>query len=552
MLLLLKGHKSKKGKDVGATSLVPGQFLDRALTWEDQVKLCKDHDNMDLALDIYRNRIAELNKLGTDANKWGDMKPADLEKEQGVHKLHKITDVPDMWQHQFRMYSDCKGMPVVQDTVELCMSIEKGVQPSCATIERAEWVLPDIKVTKEELALRRRLRDILKAAAVADGEQINVNRRGTEPPQRQYVFGQTALVFVQKEDGNLKQVHPDEEQRYWVWKWVPHKLGIDSEVGEYLILDEVENEVKSSPADLLWPNTDSTAKPEKSELAKLVSWDDMWDWSITGVRQLWEDVNTVADSKACIQQRKFVLDGMVHQELWEKDGRSYVLFWVFLRKRAGESQGGSLIKELMLTPLRFDDDPGAFQVALDARRDVQRRAPWPTRLASEMLIAINPDTLQSMRAGPMKLSMQQMMSVAEREFTDGDDGVTHEQLIKQVHEELGAIHRGQVAREALEDLQAGQGETPKRPARWAKHTEEEEKPKPKPPTGGGASLGRGGRGLGRGGRGGACGGAGRGTGGEREPGTKRVCLYEAVQKGSCPSKMIAGSDMNVTMKNELK
>ena len=73
-----------------------------------------------------------------DPSKWGDMKPADLEKEQAGHKLHKITNMPDMWNHQFRMYGDCKGMPVVQDTIELGMSVEKGVQPSRATTERAE------------------------------------------------------------------------------------------------------------------------------------------------------------------------------------------------------------------------------------------------------------------------------------------------------------------------------------------------------------------------------------------------------------------------------
>ena len=54
-----------------------------------------------------------------------------------------------------------------------------------------------------------------------------------------------------------------------------------------------------------------------------------------------------------------------------------------------------------------------------------------------------------MRAGPVKLAMQQMMGVAEREFTGGDDGVTHEQIIKRVHEELRAIHHGHVAWEAL-------------------------------------------------------------------------------------------------------
>ena len=56
------------------------------------------------------------------------------------------------------------------------------MQPSKATMERAERVVPDIKVTVDELALRRRPRDVLKAAAVADGELVNVDRRSTEPP----------------------------------------------------------------------------------------------------------------------------------------------------------------------------------------------------------------------------------------------------------------------------------------------------------------------------------------------------------------------------------
>ena len=52
-----------------------------------------------------------------------------------------------------------------------------------------------------------------------------MDRRSTEPPQRQYVFGQIVLVFVRKEDGQLKQVNPDQEQRYRVWKWVPTSRG---------------------------------------------------------------------------------------------------------------------------------------------------------------------------------------------------------------------------------------------------------------------------------------------------------------------------------------
>ena len=93
----------------------------------------------------------------------------------------------------------------------------------------------------------------------------------------------------------------------------------------------------TSAADPLWSNTDSTVNPEKSELPKLVDWDTIRGWSITGVHHLWEAANTVADSKACIQQRKFVLDERLHQELREKDGRSYVRFWTILRVHAGVS-----------------------------------------------------------------------------------------------------------------------------------------------------------------------------------------------------------------------
>ena len=50
MLSSFKGPKSKKGKNVGQAILAPGQFLSRATTWADQVKICKDHDDMDTAL----------------------------------------------------------------------------------------------------------------------------------------------------------------------------------------------------------------------------------------------------------------------------------------------------------------------------------------------------------------------------------------------------------------------------------------------------------------------------------------------------------------------
>ena len=32
--------------------------------------------------------------------KWGDMKAADLAKEQGDHTISALTDVQDMWNHQ--------------------------------------------------------------------------------------------------------------------------------------------------------------------------------------------------------------------------------------------------------------------------------------------------------------------------------------------------------------------------------------------------------------------------------------------------------------------
>ena len=76
---------------------------------------------MDLALDFFQNRIAESNKLGTSPTKWGDMKLADLEREQAGHKIVKITDVPEVWKHQARMCGDSQGISVVLDTIELSM-----------------------------------------------------------------------------------------------------------------------------------------------------------------------------------------------------------------------------------------------------------------------------------------------------------------------------------------------------------------------------------------------------------------------------------------------
>ena len=120
------------------------------------------------------------------------------------------------------------------------------------------------------------------------------------------------MVFVQKEDGKLQQVHPDQEQHCRVWKWTLYKPGDDSSAGEYSILDDVDNIMKTATVNLLWLNTDSLAKPEPSELAKLVNWDDMPGWSMTGVPHLWEDVSRVADSKACIQQQKFIVNDTLH------------------------------------------------------------------------------------------------------------------------------------------------------------------------------------------------------------------------------------------------
>ena len=158
-----------------------------------------------------------------------------------------------------------------------------------------------------------------------------------------------------------------------------------------------------------------------------------------------------------------------------------------------------MISELVKSALEWTGNPGDFQSQLDTRIDIERRAPWQTKLASDLLMALSAEKLQAMRAGPVKQSMQLMMTTVERQFTDGDDGVTHQQIIQQVREELGAIHRSQVTREEIAELQAGGVDAQKRAARWAKPPEEAEKPKPKPTTGPGGGSGRGGRGLGRGG-----------------------------------------------------
>ena len=136
MLTPFKGIKPKK--DVGKTTLIPGQYLDRATTWDDQIKICRDHDQTDLALDFFRNRIKEANELGSETKKWGDMKLTELEKEQGGHKIGRVTDVPDVYQHQPRMYGDCKGMLMVLDTVKLTMYNNHRVHPCKVTLEHAK------------------------------------------------------------------------------------------------------------------------------------------------------------------------------------------------------------------------------------------------------------------------------------------------------------------------------------------------------------------------------------------------------------------------------
>ena len=154
MLSIFSVKKSKLGnKYVGKTTLAPGQFLTRATTWNDQIKICIDHGEMGTALDVFRLQIAEANRVGTAVTKWGDMKAADLAKEQGEHTIKKLTDVPDVWNYQGRLYGDCEGMSIVRDTVQLVLSVEDGVQPSRAAIERGERAMPDTDVSERELKI---------------------------------------------------------------------------------------------------------------------------------------------------------------------------------------------------------------------------------------------------------------------------------------------------------------------------------------------------------------------------------------------------------------
>ena len=152
----------------------------------------------------------------------------------------------------------------------------------------------------------------------------------------------------------------------------------------------------SATPDLLCLNTDLAPKTLKSELAKMISWEDLLGWSMTGVQQLWQDVNQVTDSKAHIQQLKFIINDTLHQELCEKDGHSYVNFWVILQEGVGESQGRSMIRELMCAPMDFNSSPREFESALDIWMDIERRVPWQTKLASDLLMVLSADKLQAM------------------------------------------------------------------------------------------------------------------------------------------------------------
>ena len=56
--------------------------------------------HLQLALGVYRLRIAEANRVGTNIKKWGDMKAADLADEQGDRMIAALTGVQDVWNHQ--------------------------------------------------------------------------------------------------------------------------------------------------------------------------------------------------------------------------------------------------------------------------------------------------------------------------------------------------------------------------------------------------------------------------------------------------------------------
>ena len=78
-----------------------------------------------------------------------------------------------------------------------------------------------------------------------------------------------------------------------------------------------------------------------------------------------------------------------------------------------------------MLPLKFHSNLGEFHVSLHTRKDVEKRATWQTRLASELLTALSAERLQLMCAGLVKLAMQQKMGIAKCKFTDGNNGVTH-------------------------------------------------------------------------------------------------------------------------------
>ena len=68
------------------------QYLDQVTTWNGQVQVCIDHEEIDLVLDVYRLRVEEASRVGADVTKWGDLKAADLAKEQGERTISALGD----------------------------------------------------------------------------------------------------------------------------------------------------------------------------------------------------------------------------------------------------------------------------------------------------------------------------------------------------------------------------------------------------------------------------------------------------------------------------
>ena len=85
---------------MGQATVVLGQYLDRALTWNDQVQICINHAEMGMVLDFYQPQIEQANQVGTGVKKLGDLKAAGLAKEQGEHTIAALADVHGMWAHQ--------------------------------------------------------------------------------------------------------------------------------------------------------------------------------------------------------------------------------------------------------------------------------------------------------------------------------------------------------------------------------------------------------------------------------------------------------------------